>query len=63
MITSFLKEKEEREKEEKEFEKKINITLMKYNKEELFNFFQSINSDIILKEKILNLKSESYKNL
>ena len=63
LITSFLKEKQQKEKEEKELQKKINETLIKYYKEELFNFLSTINSDIILKEKILNLKSESYKNL
>ena len=63
LITSFLKEKQQKEKEEKELQKKINETLIKYYKEELFNFLSTINQNSLLKQKILNSKSQSFENL
>ena len=63
LITSFLKEKEQKEKEEKELQKKMNETLTKYYKEELFIFLSTINKDTLLKQKILNSKSPSFQNL
>lgn len=63
MIANFLKEKEQKEKSNKELEAQCTKALKKYYHEELFEFINLINASNLVKEKILNSKSDSFRNL
>ena len=63
MISNYLKEKEQKEKANKDLELQCTKALKKYYHEELFEFINLLNASTLVKEKILNSKSDSFRNL
>lgn len=63
MISNFMKEKEEQIEKKKEIEKICNEAMKKYYHEELYEFIDILYSNTLITDKILNSKSQSFKNL
>lgn len=63
MIASFIQEKKDKTKENEIIETQCQLAMSKYYHEEIHEFFKIINSNNLIKERILSQKTDTFINL